>query len=66
MNRGLYQMVLDNHLANIQILKNQRHLLQQHIDTPRDLQPTEDLIVETDDILEIMTGDVNGSPDTET
>jgi len=46
-------MVLDNHFANIQILKNQRHLLQQCI-SKGDVKATY-LIEETDNILRQIT-----------
>lgn len=53
--REVYLMTLENHQANIQILKNQKGLLQQHISIPQNLLNPADLIEETDNILRMIT-----------
>lgn len=51
----IYCMVLENNQVNIQILKNQRHLLQQCQGEPFEMKPTESLIEETNNILRMIT-----------
>ena len=51
----LYSLVTNIHQSNVQILRNQIHLLQQHQSSPNNFEKTENLIQETKDTLRQIT-----------